>query len=85
MFYIISEKHEEIKKFITLELKHDVTIFDIKGSYSMKNKKMLMVIIPTSEHFLLKENLKAIDAKCFAFVSDNYESKGQDISLKASF
>lgn len=81
-FYIISKKYEEINNFITNELHHDATIFNVKGKYKDKSAKLIFCVVPTNEYFILKEGIKNIDRKSFITISDTYELKGQDTKLK---
>lgn len=83
LFYIISDKNKEISKFIMEELKHDITVFKVKGKYSLTTKKALMVIIPTYEYFSVKEKINEIDEKAFVIITDNYEVKGQDVKINS--
>jgi len=83
-FYIISKKYEEINDFITQELHHDATIFNVKGKYKDKTAKLIFCVVPTSEYFILKEGIKSIDRKAFITISDTYELKGQDTKLKVT-
>ena len=82
MFYIISDDYLYISNYLKNDLHHDVTLFDILGKYSATNKKMIMVVVPTSEYFLIKEAIKDIDSKAFVFASDSYETKGQDLLIR---
>lgn len=82
LFYIISDKYEEITLFIKDELLHDVTLYDVKGEYLNKNRKMIMCVVPTSQYFILKNAIKEIDKEAFVFISDSYETGMQDIYLK---
>ena len=80
-FYIISDKYLEISAFLTDYLKHDVTIFDTIGKYTNNKNKMLMVVIPTEEYYVLKESILEIDSKAFVFIADSYEVLGEDRSI----
>ena len=80
-FYIISDKYLEISAFLTDYLKHDVTMFDTIGKYTNVKNKMLMVVIPTEEYYVLKESILEIDSKAFVFIADSYEVLGEDRSI----
>lgn len=81
LFYIISDKEKDIIDFSINELGHDITMHDVKGEFLNKNKKLLMVVVPTKEYFVFKNAIKEIDSKAFVFVSDSYETKMQDVSI----
>lgn len=57
-------------------LKHGVTIFDVKGAFLEKKRKVLMTVIPNREYFKLKEGIKEIDEKAFFIVTDSYQVYG---------
>lgn len=75
-FYIITEKEEEVKKYILTSLGHGVTIIPVKGGYTKEKQKMLMAVIPTREYYRLKEGISDIDNEAFFVIMDAYEVKG---------
>lgn len=77
-FYIITDKSFEIERFIIDELNHSVTIFNAKGGFLFKNKKMLLAVVPTKEYFILTEGIKEIDPKAFFVATDAYQSYGEE-------
>ena len=76
-FYIISEKSFEIERFIIDELNHGVTIFNAKGGFLFKNKKMLLAVVPSREYFYLTEGIKEIDKDAFFVAANTYEVYGE--------
>jgi uncharacterized membrane-anchored protein YitT (DUF2179 family) len=76
VFYIVTEKDEEIKEYILKYLGHGVTVFKAKGGYKTKNENVLMTVLPTKDYFKLKEGLKEIDKDAFFIVTDTYEVFG---------
>lgn len=74
--YIITDKEEELQDYIMNGLKHGVTIFDVKGGFLEKKRKVLMTVIPNREYFKLKEGIKEIDEKAFFIVTDSYQVYG---------
>lgn len=73
---IITEKDEEIKKFIMENLNHGITEIDAKGAYTDKKKKMLLCALPTRKYFIASEGIKKIDPNAFVIVIDTYEIQG---------
>jgi len=71
-FYIITNKSKDIKEYIINNLKHTVTIVNVKGGYSSKKKKMLLCVIPTIEYVKVKEVIKEIDSDAFFLITDSY-------------
>ena len=76
MFYIITEKEEEIKNYILRYLHHGVTIFKAKGGTKRKNENVLMTVLPTKDFYKLKEGIIEIDKDAFFIVTDSYEVFG---------
>lgn len=81
VFYIISKEYKKIGSFIIDELNHDITTFTTKGKFLEKRQKVIMVVVPTKEYFLVKESVKEIDNNAFIIVTDGYETKGADIEI----
>lgn len=75
-FYIITEKEETVKEYIIQNLGHDVTVFDVKGGFMEKRRKVLMTIIPTREYYRVTEGIKLLDKNVFFVATDSYQVKG---------
>ncbi|MBP3841459.1 MAG: YitT family protein [Bacilli bacterium] len=71
--YIITNKGEEIKKFIVSEMNHSVTLLKGEGTFSKEKKNIILSVIPTKEYFQVTESIKLIDPDVFYVVSDAYE------------
>ena len=80
-FKIISFKYDMIETFIYDNLGHDVTIYNTYGAYLNDDRKLIMVVVPTSEFLVLRDYVKSVDKSAFMFIADTYEVKGQDISI----
>lgn len=76
MFYIITNKDEEIRNYILNELKHGVTIFKAQGGYRNKKGNVLMTVLPTKDYYSLRRGIKEIDKDSFFIVTDSYEVVG---------
>ncbi len=76
MFYIHTDKEDEVKEFIITIIESGVTEFDTHGAYTHKKKKILMCVVPTERYSLLKSAIKEIDPDAFIVVSDCYEVLG---------
>ncbi len=85
MFFIHTDKEEEVKEFILTIIESGVTEFDTYGAYSHKKKKMLMCVVPTERYSLLKSAIKEIDNDAFIVVSDCYEVLGGTERKKLAF
>ena len=76
VFYIVTDRDEEIKNYILKYLGHGVTIYKAKGGFKRKNENMLMAVLPTKDYYRLKEGIKEIDKNAFFIVTDTYEVFG---------
>lgn len=74
--YIITSEEEKLREYIMNTLKHGVTIFDVKGGFKEKKRKVIMTVIPNREYFRLKEGIKEIDKNAFFIVTDSYQVYG---------
>jgi len=74
--HIMTSREEEIKDYIINELHHGVTIFDVKGGFLQKKRRVLMTVIPNREYYKLKEGIKEIDKDAFFIVTDSYQVSG---------
>lgn len=74
--YIITSEEDIIRDYIMNSLKHGVTIFDVKGGFLEKKRKVIMTVIPNREYFRLKEGIKEIDKDAFFIVTDAYQVYG---------
>ncbi len=74
--YIMTSEEEKIKDYIMNELHHGVTIFDVKGGFLEKKRRVLMTAIPNREYYKLKEGIKELDKDAFFIVTDSYQVYG---------
>ena len=75
-FYIITEHETDVKKFITQNLSHGVTVLEARGGYTGNFQKVIMCIVPTKEYYVFKEGISMIDKDAFFIVTDAYEVSG---------
>lgn len=75
-FYIITSEENEIKEYLINNLKHNITVFDVKGGVFEKKRKVILSVIPTSEFVRVKEHIKKIDKNAFFVITNSYEVNG---------
>lgn len=75
-FYIVTSKEKEIREYIVNKLHHTITVFNVKGAFFEKPKKVLLLVVPTRDYYRVTEGIKLIDPKVFFVVEDAYEVKG---------
>ena len=85
MFFIHTDKQDEVKDFIIEIIESGVTEFDSHGAFSQKKKRILMCVVPTERYTLLKSAIKEIDPDAFIVVSDCYEVLGGTERKKMNF
>lgn len=76
LFYIKTDKINEVKDFIIEELKTGVTIINVEGGYSAKKGKLIMCVVDNMDYYLFKESVLEIDPKAFFIIDDCYEVTG---------
>ena len=82
VFYIITEKDKEVKKFIIEDLKYDLTVLEVRGGFTNNKRKVLMSVIPSEDYYKLKEGIRRIDEKAFISITDSYETINESKRLK---
>lgn len=71
IYYIITEKSEEITDYVLKELKNSLTILD--DHKPDDDKKMLMMVVNNSIYFKVSEKIKEIDPNIFFSTVDAYQ------------
>lgn len=75
-FYIITNEDKKIRNYVLNELHHGVTIFNVRGGYTLEKDEVILCVVPTREYYRLKEGIKEIDPNAFFVVTDAYEVMG---------
>ena len=76
VFYIGTEKTNEVKKFIMEDMKTGVTLLEAKGGHLGKTKYIIMTTVPSNKYVEVKKRVKEIDSEAFILVSDVYDVLG---------
>ncbi|MDF2698647.1 MAG: transporter [Haloplasmataceae bacterium] len=74
---IISEKSDEISKFIIEVLEKGATIYPGIGAYTKQERDIIITIVNKKEFYKLKEYIKLIDLNAFITVNDIRETFGE--------
>lgn len=75
-FYIITNEDDKIRDYVLNELHHGVTIFNVRGGYTLEKDEVLLCVVPTREYYKLKEGIREIDPNAFFVITDSYEVVG---------
>lgn len=73
IFYIITDKHEQIEKYIKKELNNKFVLSNTENTKLEKNQKIIMTIIPLSNYSALKTEIQKVDHNASFIVTDPYE------------
>lgn len=74
--YIISEKNEEIARFVMSDMVRGVTGIYSKGCYSGKDQMILLCIVKSKEVQQVLNKVKEFDDNAFVIISDVREVRG---------
>lgn len=72
MFYIMTEKPDEVKTCIVEKLKSNITELGALGGYTDSKQKILMCVISTRDYIKLEKKVNDIDPKAFFVITDTY-------------
>lgn len=75
-FYIMTTEDKKVRNYLIDVMNHSVTIFDVKGGFLEKKRKVILAVVPTKEYFQVTEGIKMIDKNAFFIATDAYEVKG---------
>lgn len=73
VFYIVTNKDEEVKEFLLNKLKGHITEFEVIGGYMSQEDQVIMTVVPTRDYFKITEEIKKIDENVFFVVTDSYQ------------
>ena len=77
LLFIISDKKEELKEFITKDLERSATLIKAKGMYSEKDKHMIFLVVNRKEVKAVQHKIHQIDDRAFFVVTDAYDTFGE--------
>lgn len=77
---IISDKEEEISRFIKEEIKRGVTLLFGIGGFSNSEKRIINTVVSRREYLIIKNRVKEIDPKAFIWVGFVNEVLGEGFS-----
>jgi len=82
MLLVFTEHAKEISEAITIELHRGVSIVDIKGAYTGKQKSMLICAVRSNEVARITRIAKHFDEQPFILVSEVGEILGQGFKME---
>lgn len=75
--FIISEKAEDIRQKILLDLRRGGTFISAKGMWNQENKKMIFVVVTPRELAIIKDFIKKTDPQAFVTIMNANEILGE--------
>lgn len=75
-FLIVTDKPEDIEKFIVEKLERGATRWEASGSFTKDKKTMILVVMNRREARKLRDSIKKIDPNAFILVSDTSDIIG---------
>ena len=75
MFYIITDRQDEVKSFIS-QMGNGFTMVKTVGGYSKEGQDLIMLVINTRDYYLFKNAINRIDPDAFIIISDCYDTQG---------
>ena len=77
LLFIISDHHEEIKRFIINDMERGATYLKGKGMFTDKSRDVIFLVISRKEVHLVQNRIREIDPRSFVVVTDAYETFGE--------
>ena len=77
-FFVVTDKVDEVKEYITDTLSKGITVLDAIGGYSNNKQDVLMVVVPTLEFYKVREGILSIDQNAFITITDSYQVYGEN-------
>lgn len=77
LLFIISDHHEQLKRFIIDDLDRSATYLKAKGMYSDANKEMIFLVVSRKEVHQVQLKIREIDPTAFVVVTDAYDTYGE--------
>ena len=76
LLFIISDHHDELKRFILEDLDRSATYLKSRGMYTDSVRDMIFLVVSRKEVHLVQNKIREIDPKGFVVVTDAYETFG---------
>lgn len=77
LLYIISEKNDDVVKYIVETMERGATYIDTEGAFTHKSSKMIMCVVSGKEMVKLKQIIYKLDENAICFVGDIREAFGE--------
>ena len=79
--FVISDRYEEIRKKMLIELDAGVTMVHIETGFGREAQKGVLCIIPKRKLFSVKELIHSVDPKAFITITQINEVRGRGFTM----
>ncbi|MDE7123823.1 MAG: YitT family protein [Alistipes sp.] len=77
LLFIISDNHEELKRFIIEDLDRSATYIRSRGMYTGTSRDMIFLVVSRKEVHQVQHKIKDIAPRAFVVVTDAYDTFGE--------
>ncbi len=77
LLFIISDKHEALKKFIIEDIERSATYIRSRGMYTDRERDMIFLVVNRKQVHLVKRKIQEIDPAAFVVETDAYDTYGE--------
>ena len=77
LLFIISDNHDELKRFIIEDLDRSATYIRSRGMYTGTSRDMIFLVVSRKEVHQVQHKIKEIDPRAFVVVTDAYDTFGE--------
>ncbi len=77
LLFIISDNHDELKRFIIEDLDRSATYIRSRGMYTGTSRDMIFLVVSRKEVHQVQHKIKEIDSRAFVVVTDAYDTFGE--------
>ncbi len=77
LLFIISDNHEELRRFIIEDLDRSATYIRSRGMYTGTSRDMIFLVVSRKEVHQVQHKIKEIDPRAFVVVTDAYDTYGE--------
>lgn len=77
LLFIITDHHEELKRFILEDLERSATYIRARGMYTDAERDMIFLVISRKEVRQVQQKIKKLDPRAFVVVTDAYDTYGE--------
>lgn len=82
VLYIYTEKPKLVEEYLMKTFAYDMTIFNVKGGFSLKKQKLIMTSVSKRDYYAVKEGIMYLDPRSFIIITNAYEQLNANVLLR---